>query len=71
MSITSICYELKSRVDKDREPEQERSRSMILEDLEKRIDELALNHAARHDQDVKAELEKLRKRVAKMEERLR
>ena len=71
MSITSICYELKSRVDKDREPEQERSRSMILEDLEKRIDELALNHAARHDQDVKAELEKLRKQVAKMEERLR
>lgn len=70
MSITSICYELKSRVDKDREPEQERSRSMILEDLEKRIDELALNHAARHDQDVKAELEKLRKQVAKMEERL-
>jgi hypothetical protein len=71
MSITSICYELKSRVDKDREPEQERSRSMILEDLEKRIDELALNHAARHDEDVKAELEKLKKQVAKMEERLR
>jgi hypothetical protein len=34
-------------------------------------DELALNHAARHDEDVKAELEKLRKQVAKMEERLR
>jgi hypothetical protein len=44
---------------------------MILEDLEKRIDELARNHAARHDEDVKAELEKLRKQVAKMEERLR
>ena len=44
---------------------------MILEDLEKRIDELALNHAARHDEDVKAELEKLRKQVAKIEERLR
>ena len=44
---------------------------MILEDLQKRIDELALNHAAGHDEDVKAELEKLRKQVAKMEERLR
>jgi hypothetical protein len=44
---------------------------MTLEDLEKRIDELALNHAARHNEDVKAELEKLRKQVAKMEERLR
>ena len=44
---------------------------MILEDLEKRIDELALNHAARYDEDVKVELEKLRKQVAKMEERLR
>jgi len=33
---------------------------MILEDLEKRIDELALNHAARHDEDVKAELEKIK-----------
>jgi hypothetical protein len=71
ISITSICYELQSRVDKDREPEQGRSRPMILEDLEKRIDELALNHAGRHDEDVKAELEKLRKQVAKMEERLR
>jgi hypothetical protein len=44
---------------------------MILEDLKKRIDALALNHAARHDEDVKAKLEKLRKQVAKMEERLR
>jgi hypothetical protein len=62
---------LRAGVDKDREPEQGRSQSMILEDLEKRIDELARNHAARHDEDVKAELEKLRKQVAKMEERLR
>jgi hypothetical protein len=44
---------------------------MLLEDLKRRIEELALNHAARHDEDVKAELEKLRKQVAKMEERLR
>ena len=42
---------------------------MTREEIEKRIDDLALNHAARHDQDVKAELEKLRKQVAKMEER--
>ena len=33
---------------------------MTREEIEKRIDDLALNHAARHDQDVKAELEKLR-----------
>lgn len=43
---------------------------MTREEIEKRIDDLALNHAARHDQDVKAELEKLRKQVAKIEERL-
>ena len=44
---------------------------MTREEIEKRIGDLALNHVARHDQDVKAELEKLRKQVAKMEERLR
>ena len=44
---------------------------MILEDLEKRILELARIHAATHDEDVEAELEKLRKHVANMEERLR
>ena len=48
-----------------------RSDTVTREEIEKRIDDLALNHAARHDQDVKAELEKLRKQVAKMEERLR
>src|SRR4029453_14626114 len=48
-----------------------RSVTVTREEIEKRIDDLALNHAARHDQDVKAELEKLRKQVAKMEERLR
>jgi uncharacterized protein YceH (UPF0502 family) len=44
---------------------------VTLEELEKRIDELTRNHAARHDEDVKAELEKLRKQVAEMKERLR
>jgi len=44
---------------------------MTLEELEKRIFELSRIHAATHDEDVKADLEKLRKQVAKMEERLR
>jgi hypothetical protein len=44
---------------------------MTREELEKRILELARIHAATHDEDVKAELEKLGKQVAKMEERLR
>jgi hypothetical protein len=44
---------------------------MTREELEKRILELARDHAATHNEDVKAELEKLRKQVAKMEERLR
>jgi hypothetical protein len=39
---------------------------MTLEELEKRSDELARIHAARHDEDVKAELEKLRNQVAEM-----
>jgi hypothetical protein len=39
------------------------------EELEERIFELARIHAARHDEDVKAELEKLRKPVSKMKER--
>ena len=43
---------------------------MTLEELEKRIFELSRIHAATHDEDVKADLEKLRKQVAKMEERL-
>jgi hypothetical protein len=40
------------------------------EELEKRIDELALNHAARHDEDLKTELEELSRRVADMRKRL-
>ena len=44
---------------------------MTLEELEKRILELARIHVATHDENVKAELEKLRKQVAEMEERLR
>jgi hypothetical protein len=44
---------------------------MTLEELEERILELARIHAATHDENVKAELEKLRKQVAEMEERLR
>ncbi len=43
---------------------------MTLEELEKRIDELARIHAARLDENIEAELEKLRKQVAAMKERL-
>jgi hypothetical protein len=43
---------------------------VTLEELEARILELARSHAATHDEDVKVELEKLRKQVAAMEERL-
>jgi len=39
--------------------------------IEERILELARIHAATHDEEVKAELDKLRKQVSKMEERLR
>ena len=42
---------------------------MTLEELEKRILELARIHAATHDEEVKAELEKLRKRIAEIKER--
>jgi hypothetical protein len=41
------------------------------EELEERILELARIHATRQDEDVKAELEKLRKQVSKMKERQR
>jgi hypothetical protein len=44
---------------------------VTLEQQEKRILELTRIHAATHDEEVKAELEKLRKQVSKMEERLR
>ena len=43
---------------------------MTLEELEKRIDELARIHAAIHEEDVQAELEKLRKQIAEIKERL-
>ena len=43
---------------------------MTLEELERRILELARIHAARLDEDIKAELEKLRKQVAAMKDRL-
>ena len=68
---SSICYELKSRGDKYREPEQREVRLVTREELEERILELARIHAATHDEEVKAELDKLRKRISKMEERLR
>jgi hypothetical protein len=69
--LVAAVTSLKRRVSSGREPEQGRSQPMTLEELEKRILELARIHAATHDEDVKAELEKLRKQVAKMEERLR
>ena len=43
---------------------------MNAEELEKRIDELALEFAKTHDEEVKAELEALRGRVAAMRGRL-
>jgi FKBP-type peptidyl-prolyl cis-trans isomerase (trigger factor) len=43
---------------------------VTLEELEKRILELSRIHAERHDEDVKAELKKLRKQIAEMKERL-
>jgi hypothetical protein len=43
---------------------------MNAEELEKRIDELALEFAKTHDEEVKAELEALRGRVAAMKGRL-
>ena len=43
---------------------------MTREQLEARILELSRTHTATHGEDVKAELEKLRKHVANMEERL-
>lgn len=42
---------------------------MTQEELEKRILELARIHAARHDETVKAELEKLRKQISEIKER--
>jgi hypothetical protein len=43
---------------------------MNAEELEKRIDELALEFARTHDEEVKSEIEALRARVAAMKERL-
>jgi len=43
---------------------------MNAEELKKRIDELALEFAKTHDEEVKAELEALRGRVAAMKGRL-
>jgi hypothetical protein len=40
------------------------------EQLEKRMDELARKHAETHDDQIKAELEELSKRVADMRKRL-
>ena len=44
---------------------------MTLEELEKRILELARIHAATHNENVKAELEKLRKQVSEIKKRQR
>ena len=44
---------------------------MTREELEKRIDGLARIHAATRDEEVKAELEKLRKQVSEIKERQR
>jgi hypothetical protein len=44
---------------------------MTPEELEKRILELALIHTARHNEEVKADLDKLRKQVADVKERQR
>lgn len=44
---------------------------MTPKELEERILELARIHAATHDEEVKAELEKLRKQVSKIKERER
>ena len=44
---------------------------MTREELEERILELARIHAERHDEAVKAELEKLRKQVSEIKERQR
>ena len=43
---------------------------MTAEELEKRIDELAHEFAKTHDEEVKAELEALRGRIAAMKRRL-
>lgn len=43
---------------------------MIAEELEKRIDELAREFAKTHDEEIKAELEALRERIAAMKRRL-
>ena len=43
---------------------------MNREELEKRVDELAREFAKSHDEEVKAELEALSKRVAEMKRRL-
>ena len=43
---------------------------MNREELEKRMDELARQFAESHDEEVKAELEALSKRVAEMKRRL-
>ena len=44
---------------------------MTREELEERILELTRIHAARHDEIIKAELEKLRKQVSEIKERQR
>jgi FKBP-type peptidyl-prolyl cis-trans isomerase (trigger factor) len=43
---------------------------MTAEELEKRIDELARAFAKTHDEEVEAELEALRERIAAMKRRL-
>jgi hypothetical protein len=69
--MSSFGQERQRRTNRNCQSLWRRSDTVTREEIEKRIDDLALNHADRHDQDVKAELEKLRKQVAKMEERLR
>ncbi len=56
--MSSFGQERQRRTNRNCQSLWRRSDTVTREEIEKRIDDLALNHAARHDQDVKAELEK-------------
>jgi hypothetical protein len=65
-----MCQENVAECQDTHSPRDYFAQPMTLEALERRILELARIHAARLDEDIKAELEKSRKQVAAMKDRL-
>ena len=58
--MSSFGQKRQRRTNRNCQSLRRRSDTVTREEIEKRIDDLALNHAARHEQDVKAELEKIK-----------